>query len=223
MGNRVIQSARFAENGVYIAMCFTLALVLIAGCDKKPSDADAENARKQHAEPAAVVPNKTTTPEPNAPSAVVPEFSNTIFGNGGTSSSEVGNATKDHAARHDDAAAAIRALPARPPAVPEHLGPTEAEARQKLEAATAVVERTLAQLPEYRTAKSDVDKAAADVEKAMSTTDAGSAERIEVAQRLVAAKKKLRKVVDEAAARNRACIDAKRELDAARGRAHLGN
>ena len=117
-------------------------------------------------------------------------------------------------------------VPIHPDPLPEpsasidHTGPSIAEARAKLDAANAAVERSLANDPAYTQAKAAADAADARRKTALAESGSGSTEVLEAGKEWLDAKAKLQKIISTATANDAASQAAQRELTEAQATAH---
>jgi hypothetical protein len=101
---------------------------------------------------------------------------------------------------------------ASPPAIPAPSGLTIPQARAKLDAATAALERSLANDPAYVQAKKNVVDAEAKRKAALAADDPGSPSVMEASGQWLDAKTKLRKLLDAAGTKDPAMAAAQQAL-----------
>jgi hypothetical protein len=109
--------------------------------------------------------------------------------------------------------------PAAAPAISKPAGPTVQQARAKLDAAKAVVEHSLANDPAFAQAQKDVADADAARKAALASDGAGSASVQEASSQWIDAKTKVRKLLDDAAAKDPATAAAQNDLKEAEANA----
>jgi hypothetical protein len=108
------------------------------------------------------------------------------------------------------------------PAIVQPPMPTLAEAHAKLDAATASVERSLANDPAYVQAKADVAAADGKRKAALAESGPGSPQVQEASSKWLDAKSKLKKLVDAAALKDPTAQAAQREMNDAEANARGG-
>jgi hypothetical protein len=162
-----------------------------------------------HPRPQAPVTTPTHA-APSPPDASDPHGVHNIFTDPGTTSF--------------DAPAPIAPRPSAPDAaheIPTQITPpgnvaipliSVADARAKLDAATAAVERSLAADSTYLAAKSAVEEAGVKRKAALSASGPGSSEVLAASNDWIDAKTRLKKIVDAAAAKDLAVQAAQRDL-----------
>ena len=162
--------------------------------------------------PAPQAPTPATTPPPKSTPIDAPADSNprSIFSDDGAT-----GAPRAVSPAPTPAPAPAPAIATPTPALARPPVPTLAEARSNLDAATATVERSLANDPAYLQAKADVAAADAKRQAALAESGPGSPQVQEASSAWLNEKSKLKKLVDAAVAKDPAAQAAQREMNAA--------
>ena len=160
--------------------------------------------------PDSVTPAQPETPRPHS-----------IFDAPGSYTSDSNRSPSPAPAVHiPPASPAVMSQHPAAPVIAQPAGPTILQARAKLDAATAAVEHSLANDPNYLQAQKDVADADVKRKAALTSDGPGSQAVQDASSQWLDAKSKLRKLVDTAAAKDTATAAAQQELKQAESSVH---